>query len=44
VATTNTTPEYQAAVEALYSPAYPLKWRLKKDGFDYAVMPREGLW
>ncbi len=40
----NTAEEYRAAVEALYGLAYPLKFRLKKDGRDYTVMPLEGLW
>lgn len=42
----NTAPEYMAAVQALFSLAYALKFAFKKapDGFDYAVMPLEGLW
>ncbi|MDO6683901.1 MULTISPECIES: GyrI-like domain-containing protein [unclassified Agarivorans] len=36
---------YQAAVEALFSLAYTLKFMIKKSvGIDYAVMPLEGLW
>jgi hypothetical protein len=36
---------FQAAVEALYSLSYTLKFDLKKaGGEDYAVMPLEGLW
>lgn len=42
----NTAPEYQQAIEALYSVAYTLKFSLKRspEPFDYAVMPLEGLW
>ncbi len=41
----NNNPVYQAAVEALYSLAYTLKFALKKaDRLDYAVFPLEGLW
>jgi hypothetical protein len=41
----NTSPEYQAAVEALYSLSYTLKFAIKKaETIDYAVMPLEGLW
>lgn len=37
--------DYQSAVEALYSVAYPLKFMSKKEpGKDYAVPPLEGLW
>lgn len=37
--------EYTQAVQALYSLAYGLKFRVKKgEGLDYAVMPLEGLW
>lgn len=32
------------AVQALYSISYTLKFMLKKEGFDYGVMPLEGLW
>lgn len=42
----NVSPEYTAAVEALYALAYALKFKVKKSkgGTDYAVMPLEGLW
>ena len=42
----NTAPAYASAVEALYTMAYKLKFRVKNDisGVDYAVMPLEGLW
>jgi hypothetical protein len=41
----NTSAHFAAAVEALYSLSYPLKFDLKKaGGEDYAVMPLEGLW
>ena len=41
----NTSADYQAAVEALYSLSYALKFAVKKDAaIDYAVMPLEGLW
>lgn len=42
----NTAPAYTAAVEALYSVSYTLKFMLKKgaEAVDYAVMPLEGLW
>ena len=41
----NSAPAYQAAVEALYSVAYGLKFLLKREcGLDYTVMPLEGLW
>jgi hypothetical protein len=41
----NTTPEYEAAVEALYAVAYKLKFASKKRmGMDYVVPPLEGLW
>ena len=41
----NTAPAYQAAVEALYSVAYKLKFMSKKDlDRDYVVPPLEGLW
>ncbi len=39
----NTAPQYQAAVEALYSVAYNLKFMLKNE-IDYVVPPLEGLW
>ncbi len=41
----NTSPEYAAAVEALYSTAYPLKFMSKKTlDRDFTVAPLEGLW
>jgi len=41
----NTSIEYQSAVQALYSTAYTLKFKAKKEmGIDYGVMPLEGLW
>lgn len=42
----NNAPEYQQAVEALYSLAYALKFKIKKgeSGLDYGVLPLEGLW
>ena len=42
----NTAPEYQEAVEVLYSIAYTLKFTIKKGemALDYGVMPLEGLW
>jgi hypothetical protein len=36
---------YRDAVDALYTVAYGLKFRIRKlDGIDYGVMPLEGLW
>ena len=42
----NTAPAFQEAVQALFSVSYTVKFTLKRrsDGFDYAVMPLEGLW
>lgn len=41
----NTEPAYQAAVEALYTVAYTLKFMSKNQfGRDYVVPPLEGLW
>jgi len=41
----NTAPEYQTAVQALYSLAYTLKFSIKKSQLvDYPVMALEGLW
>ena len=42
----NTSPEYAAAVEALFSVSYTAKFMVKKgpQKTDYAVMPLEGLW
>ena len=35
---------YQAALNALYSVAYTVKFGSKKEGRDFTVMPLEGLW
>ncbi len=42
----NTSSEYRDAIATLYSIAYTLKFALKlaPGGFDYGVMPLEGLW
>lgn len=42
----NTSPDFQAATEALYAVSYALKFAIKKGGtaVDYTVMPLEGLW
>ncbi|PWC06074.1 GyrI-like domain-containing protein [Mycetocola zhujimingii] len=41
----NTSPEYAAAIEALYPVAYALKFGSKKElGRDFVVAPLEGLW
>jgi hypothetical protein len=43
----NTSPEYTAALEALYAVAFGLKFFIKKrskNPVDYPVMPLEGLW
>ncbi len=42
----NTAAEYSQAIEALFTVAYTLKFAIKRagDGFDYGVMPLEGLW
>lgn len=40
----NTSPDFAAAVEALYPVAYRLKFAGKDLGRDYVVMPLEGLW
>jgi hypothetical protein len=41
----NTAPEYEAVLQALYSVAYTLKFKVKKElGLDYSVMGLEGLW
>ncbi len=41
----NNSPLYQAAVEALFSLSYTLKFAIKKaGGGNYAVYPAEGLW
>ncbi len=40
----NTSPDYQQAVEALYTMAYGIKFALKPQGYDHIVPPLEGLW
>jgi hypothetical protein len=42
----NEAPEYAEAVQALFSVSYTARFALKRarDGFDYGVMPLEGLW
>jgi hypothetical protein len=42
----NTSPDYAAAITALYSVSYTLKFTFKRgpDKIDYAVMPLEALW
>jgi hypothetical protein len=41
----NGSAEYQAAIEALFSLSYTLKFAIKKaEGVEYAVYPSEGLW
>lgn len=41
----NTSPAYQEAVEALFSVAYAVKFKVKKTlAIDYGVLPLEGLW
>jgi hypothetical protein len=41
----NTSPFYQEAVEALFSVAYAIKFKVKKTlAIDYGVLPLEGLW
>ncbi len=42
----NSSQDYAQAVEALFSVAYTLKFKIKKSelGVDYSVMPLEGLW
>lgn len=42
----NTAQDYKDAVEALYAVSYGLKFAIKRrpEGFDYGVMPLEGLW
>lgn len=42
----NTSSAYQEAVQALFSLAYTIKFKIKKSpvGVDYSVMPLEGLW
>ncbi len=41
----NTSPAYQEAVEALFSVAYAVKFKVKKTlAIDFGVLPLEGLW
>ncbi len=41
----NTSPDFAAAIEALYPVAYKAKFASKRElGRDYVVMPLEGLW
>ncbi len=42
----NTSPEYKAAVEALFTVSYTLKFMVKRGtvAVDFGVMPLEGLW
>lgn len=40
----NTAESFSQAAEALYSMSYTLKFQMKAEGFDYVVMPLEGLW
>jgi hypothetical protein len=40
----NTAPAYAAAIEALYSTSYTLKFQSKAQGHDYVVGPLEALW
>jgi hypothetical protein len=41
----NSAPSFRAAIEALYSVSYTLKFAIRKRGGpDYTVMPLEGLW
>jgi|Deesub1362A_J573_1020465.scaffolds.fasta_scaffold20248_2 hypothetical protein len=42
----NTSPGFKAAIEALYSVSYALKFMVKEEApeRDYVVMPLEGLW
>lgn len=41
----NTSRSYQEAVEALFSAAYAIKFKVKKTlAIDYGVLPLEGLW
>jgi hypothetical protein len=37
-------PSYQAAIGAIYSTVYTVKFKCKAEGKDFAVMPLEGLW
>lgn len=41
----NTSMEYSESIQALYTAAYTLKFKIKKElGVDYPVMASEGLW
>ena len=42
----NASPDYQEAVQALFSVSYALKFKVKKgtQAIDYGVLPLEGLW
>jgi len=41
----NTSPLYAEAIQALYTGAYTIKFKIKKErGVDYPVMASEGLW
>jgi len=42
----NTSPDYAAAIAALYGVSFTLKFSIKRDPrrIDYSVMPLEGLW
>ena len=40
----NTSPDYEAAVGALYATSYTLKFASKAEGRDYVVPPLQGLW
>ncbi|MTG87680.1 hypothetical protein GJV82_01725 [Cellulosimicrobium sp. BIT-GX5] len=40
----NTSPAYAAAVEALFSVSYAVKFASKREGRDFVVGPLEGLW
>ncbi len=42
----NTSPDYRAAIEALFSVSYTLKFTIRgmPGGIDYGVMPLESLW
>jgi hypothetical protein len=40
----NGSEEYRQAMEALFGLSYTLKFKVKKAGTDYGVLPLEGLW
>ncbi len=40
----NTAEAFGLAVEALFSLSYTLKFQFKAEGFDYVVLPLEGVW